>query len=216
VASLKVYNAQGGEVGTYDIEPSDLAGRINKQLLHDVVVMYQANLRQGTHRTRSRGETSYSTRKLYRQKGTGNARAGARSSGTRRGGADLLAIRPRDYSYRLPRKAVRLATRMALAGKLKDDEVTLIESFGLEQPSTKAAAQIIAAVGCGDSSVLVVTQGYDPLVYKSVRNLAYADALPDTDINALSLLQVDRVLMVKEALEAIKERAAGGKAAVGA
>ena len=104
--------------GTYEIDPTLLAPHINKQLLHDVVVMYQSNQRLGTAKTKSRAEVAGSTKKMYRQKGTGNARAGSRRSGVRRGGGHIFAKRPRDWSYRLPRKAVQLATRMAMAAKI--------------------------------------------------------------------------------------------------
>ena len=93
MASLPVYDRHGAEVGTYQVEPTDLAPRISKQLLHDVVVMYQANLRQGTVKTKSRSEVAGTTKKMYRQKGTGNARAGSRRSGLRRGGGHIHAIR---------------------------------------------------------------------------------------------------------------------------
>ncbi len=117
MASLTVYDRTGNDVGQYEIDPAELAPRINKQLLHDAVVMYQSNLRQGTAKTKSRGEVAGSTKKMYRQKGTGNARAGSRRSGIRRGGGHIFAKRPRDWTYRLPRKAVQLATRMALASQ---------------------------------------------------------------------------------------------------
>src|SRR3954447_12528996 len=137
MASLTVYNRAGKEVGTYDIEPTDLAPRINKQLLHDVVVMYQSNLRLGCAKTKSRGEVAGSTKKMYRQKGTGNARAGSRRSGIRRRGGHIFAKRPRDWSFRLPRKAVQLATRMALASKLRDQQVVLIDELAMAAPKTK-------------------------------------------------------------------------------
>jgi len=123
MASLPIYDRSGQEVGRYEIDPTEIAPRISKQLLHDAVVMYQANLRLGTFRTKSRGEVAGTTKKMYRQKGTGNARAGSRRSGVRRGGGHIFAKRPRDFSYRLPKKAVRLATRMAIASKLRDDEL---------------------------------------------------------------------------------------------
>ena len=94
MASLTVYNRAGKEVGKYEIDPAELAPRINKQLLHDVVVMYQSNLRLGTAKTKSRGEVAGSTKKMYRQKGTGNARAGSRRSGIRRGGGHILPSGP--------------------------------------------------------------------------------------------------------------------------
>src|SRR4051794_26515975 len=110
MASLPIFDRTGKEVGKYEIDPSEIAPRISKQLLHDVVVMYQCNLRQGTVRTKTRSEVAGSTKKMYRQKGTGNARAGSRSSGIRRGGGHIHALLPRDYSYRLPRKAIQIAT----------------------------------------------------------------------------------------------------------
>ena len=107
MASLPVYDRTGKEVGTYDLEWTDIAPRISKQLLHDAVVMYQANLRQGSHKTKSRSEVAGNRQKMYRQKGTGRARAGARRAAQRRGGGHVKHKQPTDYSYRLPRKAVR-------------------------------------------------------------------------------------------------------------
>ena len=129
MASLPIYDRRGAEVGKYEIDPAELAPRISKQLLHDAVVMYQTNLRQGTAKTKSRSEVAGTTKKMYRQKGTGNARAGSRRSGIRRGGGHIHAMRPRDWSYRLPKKAVQLATRMAVASRIADDEVTLIDNL---------------------------------------------------------------------------------------
>src|SRR5690606_24500397 len=107
MVSLPVFDRAGKEVGRYEIDPAELAPRINKQLLHDAVVMYQANLRQGSFRSKSRAEVAGSTKKMYRQKGTGNARAGSRRSGIRRGGGHIFAKRPRDFSYRMPRKMLQ-------------------------------------------------------------------------------------------------------------
>ena len=90
---MTIYDRNGKKVGTYNVEPTDFAPRINKQLLHDAVVMYQANLRQGSHQTKSRGMVAGSTKKMYRQKGTGNARAGSQRSGIRRGGGHIFAKR---------------------------------------------------------------------------------------------------------------------------
>jgi len=123
---LTIYDRKGKKVGTYNVEPTDFAPRINKQLLHDAVVMYQANERQGSHQTKSRGMVAGSTKKMYRQKGTGNARAGSKRSGIRRGGGHIFAKVNRDYGYRLPRKALQTATRMALAAKVRDEELALI------------------------------------------------------------------------------------------
>ena len=213
MASLTIYDQTGKSVGKYDIEPTDLAPRINKQLLHDVVVMYQSNLRQGTVRTKSRAEVAGSTKKMYRQKGTGNARAGSRRSGIRRGGGHIFAKRPRDWTYRLPRKAVQLATRMALAAKLRDDEVTLIDDLKFEAPKTKDMAAILTALKLSGDSLLVTTAEHDTNVYKSARNIERVTVSPVSGLNALVLLQPRRVLMTKAALEAVRAKAGRGAAA---
>ena len=206
MASLTVYDRQGKSVGTYEIDPSDLAPRINKQLLHDVVVMYQANRRQGSAKTKSRAEVSGTTKKMYRQKGTGNARAGSRRSNIRRGGGHTFARRSRDYSYRLPRKAVRLATQMAIASKIRDEEVVVVDELSFGAPATKEMATVLKALGLESRSALIATAQSDVNVYKSARNIVDVDVLPVSDLNALSVLRPSRLLFTKAALDAIKDR----------
>src|SRR6056297_843399 len=140
MATLPVYDPSGAEVGQYEIDTEQIADRINKQLLHDVIVMYQANKRQGSHNTRTRGQVSGSKKKLYRQKGTGNARAGGKRTNVRRGGGVARTIKPRDYSYRLPKKAVKLATRMAIRSRIDDGGVVVIDQFGIDSPKTSQMA----------------------------------------------------------------------------
>ncbi|MCH7724860.1 MAG: 50S ribosomal protein L4 [Planctomycetes bacterium] len=208
MASLPVYDRSGKEVGTYEIEPAEIAPRINKQLLHDVVVMYQANKRQGTARTRSRAEVVGSTDKMYRQKGTGRARAGSRKSPIRRGGGHTFAKRPRDYSYRLPKKALRAATRMAIASRIRDKEVVVIDDLSFDEPRTRDMAQVISALGLAGSTTLITTENYDANVYKSARNIERVSVSPVADLNALSVLSPQRMLVTKAALDAIKSGAA--------
>src|SRR3972149_1991241 len=114
MVSLPIYDRAGVEVGKYEFDPAELAPRINKQLMHDVIVMYQANQRLGTVKTKGRSDVSGTTKKMYRQKGTGNAPAGSRRSGIRRGGGDIHPRLPRDWSYRLTKKAIRPAPPIAL------------------------------------------------------------------------------------------------------
>jgi large subunit ribosomal protein L4 len=207
VAKLSVFDRSGKEVGHYEIDPAELAPRINKQLLHDAVVMYQSNVRAGTAKTKSRAEVAGSTKKMYRQKGTGNARAGSRRSGIRRGGGHIFAKRPRDWSYRLPRKALQLATRMALAAKIRDNEITLIDDLKFDAPKTKDMAAILKALGLDSSSLLVTTAEHDANVYKSARNIHQVTVSPVSGLNAWVLLAPRRVLMTKAALEAVRNRA---------
>src|SRR5438094_935206 len=127
--SLTVYNREGQTVGSVEVDPAELGGKINKQLLHEVVLMYLANQRAGTHSTLRRGEVAGSTKKLFRQKGTGNARVGNKRTNKRRGGGTTKGPKPRDYSYRMPKEAVRAATRMAVLSKLQDNQVVLVDDL---------------------------------------------------------------------------------------
>lgn len=212
MASLPIFDRTGREVGKYDLDPAQLAPRVNRQLLHDAVVMYQANLRQGSHRTKTRAEVAGSTKKLYRQKGTGNARAGSRRSGTRRGGGHIFALRPRDYGYRLPRKALQLATRMALASKLRDEQVVVIDDLKFESPHTKDMALVLKALKIDGNRVLVATADHDVNVYKSARNIEQVSVSPAADLNAYTVLAARRLLITRAALDAIRDKAAQASA----
>lgn len=213
---LNILDRKGNKVGTYNVEPTDFAPSINKQLLHDAVVMYQANARQGTHRTKNRGEVAGSTRKLYKQKGTGNARAGTKRSGTRRGGGHIHQILPRDYGYSMPRKALQLATRMAIASKIQDEQIVIIDDLKFDAPKTKEMAHILKNVGAAEASVLVATSGIDVNVYKSGRNIEGVSISPASDLNALSVLSAKLLVVTKAALDALKSKVPQKTAAVAA
>lgn len=205
MASLPIFNTAGEEVGTYEIDPSAVAPRINKQLLHDVVVMYEANLRQGSHNTRTRGQVSGSTKKMYRQKGTGNARAGSKRTNIRRGGGVARTVKPRDYSYRLPKKAIKLATRMAIASKIQDNELIVVDALALDAPKTKFVAGAMKALGLDGMTTLVVLGGADQSVYLSSRNIEGVSVSPVRELNALSVLKPRRLLVTREAMDRIKD-----------
>jgi large subunit ribosomal protein L4 len=212
MVSLPIYDRTGAEVGQYEIDPAELAPRISKQLMHDVVVMYQANQRLGTVKTKGRSEVAGTTKKMYRQKGTGNARAGSRRSGVRRGGGDIHPRLPRDWSYRLTKKAIRLATCMALAAKIADNQVTLIDKLTFDRPQTKEMTAILKALKIGKGSLLVSVDGYDVNVYKSIRNIANVSVLPVAELNALHVLRPRRLLMTTAALNAFRGKAAAKQA----
>lgn len=204
MASLPIYDQNGKKVGEYNIEPTELAPRINKQLMHDAVVMYQANRRMGSSRTKNRAEVSGSTKKLYRQKGTGNARAGSRRSGIRRGGGHIHAIRPRNYSYRLPKKALRMATRMAIASKIRDEEIVVIDQLSFDQPKTSHMAEVLKALGLDQTSTLVATEEHNLNVYRSARNIDRVTISPVDELNALSVLAPRKLLVTKAALDRLR------------
>jgi large subunit ribosomal protein L4 len=207
MSSLPVYNMSGKQVGQYEIASSDLVNSINKQLLQDVVVMYQACLRQGTKQTKTRSGVAGTTKKMYKQKGTGNARAGSRRSGVRRGGGHMKALSPRDFSYRLPKKAVRLALRMAVASKIAAGKVTVVEGLECSEAKTKVMAGLLSAMGVSGQTALVATKGHQPLVYKSGRNIAGVSVMPCDDLNAYAVLRVKNVIIDKSALDEFKAKA---------
>jgi large subunit ribosomal protein L4 len=207
MAKLPIYDRTGKQVATYDIDPKDLAPHINRQLLHDAVVMYERNLRQGSAKTKARSEVAGTTKKMYRQKGTGNARAGSRRTNIRRGGGHIKQKRPRDWSYRMPRKALQAATRMAVAAKIRDDQVVVIDQFSFAAPKTQEMAGILKALNLGGVSVLVATETHDVNLWKSARNIEKVSVSPVGDLNALCVLKPRRLLVTRGALDRLKQRA---------
>ena len=195
----------------YDIDPAAIAPKISQQLLHDVVVMYQASARQGTHRTKDRSDVAGTTKKMYRQKGTGNARAGSRRAPQRRGGYHVFALRPRDYGYRLPRKAMQAATRMAIARKLQSKDIVVIDELAFKEPKTKEMAGILKALNLKGMSTLVTTAALDQNVHRSARNIDQVTVSPVGELNALAVLQPKKMLVTKAALDVIKEKVGGKK-----
>jgi large subunit ribosomal protein L4 len=209
--SLSVLNAQGQSVGTVEVDPAELGGEINKQLLHEVVLMYLANRRAGTHSTLRRGEVSGSTKKLFRQKGTGNARVGPRRTNKRRGGGTAKGPKPRDYEYHLPKKAVRAATRMAILSRLQDQETVIVDELKLPEIKTKEMAEVLDALNLGGISCLIGLGAADideeKRVYKSARNIRGVAVSPTKDFNAYDVLRPKRLLLTRAALQELVKNA---------
>jgi large subunit ribosomal protein L4 len=186
--------------------------------MHEAVIMYRANQRAGTHHTLRRGEVAGSTKKVFRQKGTGNARIGTKRTNKRVGGGTAKGPKPRDYSYSLPKKAVRAATRMAILSKFIDKEAVIIDDFGLTAPKTKEIVGVLKSIKVGklatesgekditllDGTVLIGTNGIDANVYKSARNIEGVKVLPAAEFNCYTVLKQKRLLLTKAALEALK------------
>jgi len=212
--SLPVYDRQGQSTGaTVSVDPAEFGGTVNRQLLHDVVLMYQANRRAGTHSTLRRGEVKGSTKKLFRQKGTGNARVGTRRTNKRRGGGTAKGPKPRDYSYSIPKKAVQAATRMAILSKLQDQAVVVIDDLPLAEPKTKEMAGILKALKLSDLTCLIGTAGLQPVVYKSARNIRGVEIRPAAEFNAYDVLRPKRLLLTRAALDELRQRGAKPAAA---
>ena len=202
--SVNVYNQQGAEVGKVEIDPAEFGGEVNRQLLHEVVLMHLANQRAGTHSTLRRGEVAGSTKKLFRQKGTGNARVGPRRTNKRRGGGTAKGPKPRDYSYSLPKQAVRAAARMALLSKLQDNETVIVDALKFPEIKTKQMAQVLKNLKI-DGVTCIVGLGKNDIdekrtVYLSGRNIRGLDITPATQLNAYTVLRPKRLLLTKAAL----------------
>lgn len=216
--SIPVYSRAGAEVGKVEIDPADFGGKISKGLMHEVVLMHLANQRAGTHSTLRRGEVAGSTKKLFRQKGTGNARAGTKRTNKRRGGGTAKGPKPRDYSYSLPKKAIKAATRMAVLSKLRDGEAIILDELSLSAPKTKDVLGVLKAIKVGtktneagvekpvtlaDVTILLGTNGYDANVYKSARNICGVEVLPAAEFNCYTVLKQKRLVLTKATLEAL-------------
>ncbi len=202
---MPVYNRQGESVGTVDIDPAEFGGSVNKQLLHDVVIMHLANQRAGTHSTLRRGEVAGSTKKLFRQKGTGNARVGTRRTNKRKGGGTAKGPKPRDYEYHLPKKAVRAATRMAILSKFQDQEAVIVDDFAVSEIKTKQVAGVLKALKLKETTCLIGTAGPDAKLYRSARNIRGVDILPTSEFNAYAILKPKRLVLTKAALEELRK-----------
>ena len=202
--TLAVVNPEGEQVGTVEVDPAAFGGTVNRQLLHDAVVMYQANRRVGTHCTKTRGQVAGSGKKLFRQKGTGHARAGSKRTGKRVGGGTAFGPKPRDYSYAMPKKARRLATRMALLSKFEDDEAVVVDGLDFDEPKTKRMAGVLRALGLDGQACLVATDGVDEMLLRSTRNLEKVDILPAIELNAYALLRRKRLLLTRAALDSLQ------------
>ncbi len=215
--TVAVRDKTGKSKGTVELDPAELAPRISKQLLHDVVVMYETNRRVGTVMNRNRAQTEGSTKKLFRQKGTGRARAGTLRTGKRRGGGRTHAKYPIDFGYRLPKKAVRLATRMALLSKFLDEQVTLLDELAIGEPKTKTMAGVLKALGLSKTSCLLATEAHDANVWRSGRNLPKLWISSCDDLNAYDLLHQKQLILTRAALDRLRTGAeAAARAGAGA
>lgn len=205
--SVPVYNLAGQKVGDEQIDEALLGGPVNPALLKQAVVMYHANLRQGTVQTKSRADVHGSTRKLYRQKGTGRARMGNARTPVRRGGGMAFAKRPRDFRQRMPKRMRRLARNQAVLAKIQSQNALIVDGLRFEAPKTKPLARFLTTVDAVRGCV-VATDGLDLNVYKSGRNIPRTDILDVAQLNARHVLTRRKLLFTREAFERFKTLAA--------
>lgn len=200
---LPVYDKKGKQVDTLSIDEAQLGGEIRPSLLKQAYVMFHANRRQGSARTKSRGMVEGSTRKLYRQKGTGNARMGARRTVVRTGGGVAFAkTRGREaFRQTMPTKMRRLANRNALLAKLVDQEVKVIDDLNLDAPKTKVFSTLLKTLGI-DRTCLVALDGGNRNAALSARNLEHVDTIRVDQLNVFELLNHRYLVVDKASLQA--------------
>ncbi len=190
-----------------ELKPEVFNVEVKKHVLWEVVKWQLASRRQGSHSTKTRGEVSYSGRKLLPQKGTGNARHGDRGANIFVGGGVAHGPKPRDYYYPLPKKVRRLGLKMALSLKAKENNLLLVDSLDLgDVPKTKKAIEVLKTLGIYPQKVLVVLPQKEEVIYKSFRNLPYVRVLPVEGLNVYDILWADKLLITSQALEKIYER----------
>lgn len=203
---LKVLNTSGAETGKEVNLPKDIFGvEPNDHAIYLDVKQYQANQRQGTHKSKDKSEITGSTRKLKRQKGTGTARAGSIKSGVFRGGGRFHGPRPRDYSFKLNKKLKQLARKSALSYKATEKQVYVIDSISMDAPKTKNYADILANLKLNDSKTLMVLPNHDQNIYLSAKNIPNAEVLIATDLNTYQILNANSLILVEDSISKIKE-----------
>lgn len=200
---VPVYNKQGKQVDTLAIDESRLGSEVRPDLLKQAYVMFHANRRQGSARTKSRSMIEGSTKKMYRQKGTGNARVGPKRTNLRKGGGVTFAkIRTHeDFRLRMPRRMRQLANRNALLAKLVDGEVKCIDKLEFSAPKTKDFRAVLDAVGI-DRSCLIAIESSNRNAALSARNLADVDTIRVEQLNVFELLNHRYLVVDKSSLEA--------------
>jgi large subunit ribosomal protein L4 len=203
MADLPLYDKNGKSAGKVTVDESVFGTIIRKRLLHQVVIIYEANKRQGTASTKGRGEVEGSTRKPWPQKHTGMARAGTIRSPLWRHGGVVFGPKPREYRMGLTASMRGAALDSAMLGKIRDKEVLVIEGFDPgTPPKTKKVASVLAAMGL-DRTVLAGIKTLDPNLHKATRNIPKFKMVPVSDFNAYDILKYNRVVLTREALDAL-------------
>ncbi len=228
--TIPVYNPDGAKVSEEQVDPAAFGVEVNKQLLHDVVLMHLAARRVGTVNTRGRSDVAGSTKKLFRQKGTGNARAGSKRTNKRKGGGVAFARRNRDYRYSIPKRAVRAAVKMAVLSKFQDNQVLVLDGLTLDAPKTQVVARALKAIRRPDiteaesaevvgetkaaasrrtlegRTILLGLPAADQALYRSARNIDGVQVAPVSEFNTYDVLKQRYLVLTREALTALIER----------
>jgi len=206
---LNVLKQDGTDAGrTVALSESVFGIEPNDHVIWLDVRRIQANGRQGTHKTKERGEVAGSTRKLYRQKGTGYARAGSAKSPIRRTGGTIFGPKPRNYSMKINRKTQKLARRSAFSYKAKGEAIRVVEVLSMDAPSTSGLQQLIAGFEATGKKVLMLTSGIETSLYRSARNLKKVTVLPAMEASTVDLMDAQVILIQEDAVSQLNDKLA--------
>ena len=203
---VKVLNISGKETGAKVQLPESVFGiEPNDHAIYLDVKQYLANQRQGTHKSKQRNEIAGSTRKLYKQKGTGGARAGSIKSPLFNGGGRVFGPQPRDYSFKLNKKLKSLARKSALAYKAKDNNVVILEDFDFETAKTKNYTSLLAALNVGTQKTLLVLPAQNNNIYLSSRNVQKTKVISAADLNTYDVLNAGVLVLTADSVKTLEE-----------
>ena len=201
---VAVYNMSGSQVGEIELNDAVFGIEPHVHALHSAIVMQQASMRLGTHKTKTRSEVSGGGAKPWRQKGTGRARQGSIRAPQWKGGGTVFGPVPRSYKYKLPKKVRRLAIRSALSSKVKDNDILVLDQLHLEKPKTKDFAAILKNLKV-DRKALVVSAEFDDNVALSARNIPGVKFVTADGINVLDVMVHDKLIITKDAVQKVEE-----------
>jgi large subunit ribosomal protein L4 len=201
---LKVYNKSGEETGRVVNLPDSIFNvEVNNHAIYLDVKQYMANQRQGTHKTKEKGEIAHSTRKIKKQKGTGSARAGSIKSGVMVGGGRFHGPRPRSYSFKLNKKLKAIARFSALTYKAKENHIKVLEDVSFETPNTKSFTQMLQNLNVNGTRTLFVTPAMDKNTYLSGRNIPKNRILPAAELNTYEIVKAKNLLLTESSVDAL-------------
>ena len=204
MANVSVYNIEGKEVGSLELNDAIFGVEINEHLVHMAVVQQLANNRQGTQKAKTRSEVSGGGRKPWRQKGTGHARQGSTRAPQWTHGGIALGPKPRSYRYALNKQVRRLAMKSALSSKVAADEMIVVDDFSMDAIKTKEMANILSAVKAGKKTLIVLPEKNDVL-YKSARNIEGTNVSLVNTLNVYDILNCNTIVVLKDAVAKIEE-----------
>jgi large subunit ribosomal protein L4 len=201
---LDVVDSENKKIGTLDVRDEVFGGRVNTDIIWESVVRENAAKRQGTHASKTRGLVSGTGKKPWKQKGTGRAQVGDSRTPLWRHGGTVFGPQPRDYEYKLPKKVERGALRSALAQKMKEGHLIVVDALGVSEMKTKAAAEMLKKLGVSGRTLLL-DLALDDTLTRSVRNMPGVAYVPSAKVTARDIMLASRVVTTKGAIEKLQE-----------